>query len=173
MSAPTTMDLLVGFYDLTGYMKFARAAEPASVFDLLDGYFALTGAIIAEAGGKFVKAIGDAGLAAFPAADADLGVRAFLALRAQGDAWLARRGYPGRTVVKLHLGPVAGGPLGPAGHRPFDIIGATVNVAATLASDGVALTPAAFRALAPATRTLFKKHTPPVSYIALADRHRD
>jgi len=34
----------------------------------------------------------------------------------------------------------------------------------------LALTASAFRALKPETRTLFKKHTPPISYIGVEDR---
>jgi hypothetical protein len=33
------------------------------------------------------------------------------------------------------------------------------------------MTPPAFRALSPETRKMFKKHTPPVTYIALEDSH--
>ena len=51
--------------------------------------------------------------------------------------------------------------------------GKTVNVAATLPSTGLAITPAVFRSLQPETRTLFKKHTPPISYIDAADHRPD
>lgn len=52
----------------------------------------------------------------------------------------------------------------------LDVYGKTVNVAAVLKTRGFAMTPAAFRALKPETRTLFKKHTPPVSYIRADDK---
>ncbi|MCB2108425.1 MAG: adenylate/guanylate cyclase domain-containing protein [Rhodobacteraceae bacterium] len=172
MTAPAERDLLVGFYDLNGYVKYARTADPLVVFSLLAGYFDLTAGQIERAGGKFIKAIGDAGLAAFPAEHADTGVRAFLDVQRKGDVWLRDNGYPGRAQIKLNIGPVACGPLG--GHiKPFDVIGTTVNIAATLTGRGFTMTPAVFRALEPETRKLFKKHTPPISYIALSDTHRD
>jgi hypothetical protein len=37
----------------------------------------------------------------------------------------------------------------------------------------MALSPQAFRKLEPETRKLFKKHTPPVTYIPVEERHRD
>jgi class 3 adenylate cyclase len=169
---PTERECLVGFYDLTGYTKFSAAHEPGQVLDLMAGYFTLTGRIIAEAGGKLIKTLGDAGLAVFFAEDADVGVRAMRRVQADGDAWLAERGYKARALVKLHAGPVALGMVGAPGAEILDIYGKTVNTAAALPSAGFAMTPAAFRALKSETRALFKKHTPPVSYIAAEDARR-
>ena len=39
--------------------------------------------------------------------------------------------------------------------------------------NGFTLTPQAFRQLNPDTRKLFKKHTPPVTYIPLEELHGD
>lgn len=161
---PTQMDLLIGFYDLTGYTKFSASHEPLEVLEILSGYFALTGGIIREAGGKLIKTLGDAGLCAF--ADPDAGVNALMRVQREGEAWLMQRGYKARTLVKVNHGPVA---VGIVAGVP-DVYGKTVNTAAVLPSDGMALTAAAFRALKPETRALFKKHTPPVSYIAVEDR---
>lgn len=173
LTRPTEMDLLVGAYDLTGYFKFCSTVPTRTVFDILAGYFDLTGGLINDAGGRFVKAIGDAGLTAFRAEDADLGVRTHLDVQKQGDAWLKDNGYPGRARIRLNLGPLTCGPLGAPGQAPFDIIGPTVNIATRVGTEGFAMTPAVFRALAPETRKLFKKHTPPVTYIGLANKHRD
>jgi hypothetical protein len=48
-----------------------------------------------------------------------------------------------------------------------------VNVAAALPSSGLAVTPAVFRSLQAETRKLFKKHSPPISYIDMADARPD
>jgi hypothetical protein len=40
---PTEHELLVGFYDLTGYMRYAESVEPRPLLDLMAGYFAVTG----------------------------------------------------------------------------------------------------------------------------------
>ena len=165
LHVPTEQELLVGFYDLTGYMRFADATEPQQLLELMSGYFALTGRILAQAGGRLFKAIGDAGLAAFPAELVDQGVLAFQAVQRDGDDWLARHDCKSRAIVKLHVGPVAVGRVGAPGEEVLDLYGKTVNVAATMASTGLAMTPAVFRRLAADTRKLFKKHTPPIIYI--------
>jgi adenylate cyclase len=169
LKAPTERELLIGFYDLTSFMGFANKTEPARLLDLMTGYFALTGRILVEAGGRLIKTIGDAGLVAFPAEQVDAGVLAFQAVQEEGDDWLAEHGFRGHAIVKLDIGPVAIGKVGSPGEEILDVYGKTVNVAATLVSTGLAMTPAVFRRLAPETRKRFKKHTPPVTYIECAD----
>jgi len=166
---PTEQELLVGFYDLTGYTRYAEKAEALDVLSAMTGYFALTGKIIEEAGGRLIKTLGDAGLAAFPADLADAGIHAFRAVQHDGNEWLARQGYKSKAIAKLHLGPVAIGMVGAPGHEILDVYGKIVNIAAALPSAGLAITPAVFRSLAPETRALFKKHTPPISYIDAED----
>ena len=109
VTTPTEMDMLVGIYDLTGYMRFTRELDPGAIFDLMAGYFEFTGNMLERAGGWLVKSIGDAGLAAFSAEQTDSGVAAFLELKRQGDDWLRSQGINSRAVKKLHLGPVACG----------------------------------------------------------------
>ncbi|HYX01410.1 MAG TPA: adenylate/guanylate cyclase domain-containing protein [Reyranella sp.] len=170
LRTPTEQELLIGFYDLTGYMRYAEAAEPRPLLDLMAGYFGLTGGLIADAGGRLIKTLGDAGLAAFPEAATAAGVACFQRLRREGADWLAARGYQSRVIVKLHLGPVALGQVGGPGAEILDVYGKTVNVAAQLDSKGLAMTPAVFRSLPAEARQAFKKHTPPVSYIDCDDR---
>ena len=119
-----------------------------------------------------MKAIGDAGLFAFLSEDTDNAVLALRNVQHRGDAYLSKNGYKGRGIFKMHCGPVASGPLGAPGNKPFDVIVDTVNIAATLEAVGFAMTPQVFRALKPETRKLFKKHTLPVTYIGLDDKHR-
>ena len=73
LRAPVERELLVGFYDLVGYMKFAANKQPLELLKLMAGYFAQTGYIIEKAGGRLIKTIGDAGFAAFSGEDADAG----------------------------------------------------------------------------------------------------
>lgn len=167
---PTERELVVGFYDLTGYMRFANQQEPQDLLALMSGYFAFTGRIVHDADGRLIKTIGDAGLVAFPAEGVEAAVGAMQAVQSEGDAWLAAHGCKSNAIVKLHLGPVAIGKVGAPGAEVLDVYGKTVNVAATLQSTGFAMTPAVFRRLPPAARTAFKKHTPPVSYIEATDR---
>jgi len=171
ITTPTSMDLLVGFWDLTGYTRYCLKNPDYEVFQLMADFFDLTGGIVNEAGGRFVKAIGDAGLAAFPIERADDGVRAFLKLKTEGEAMVSARGVRSVAVVKLHAGPVVAGTVGAPGDKRFDIYGKTVNTTALLESSGFAMSAQVFRKLDPETRRLFKKHTPPITYIHQADRH--
>ncbi len=67
------------------------------------------------------------------------------------------------------LGPVAIDLVGSPGEEIIDVYDKTVNVSAPLPSSGLAITPAVFRSLQAETRKLFKKHTPPISYIDADD----
>ena len=48
------------------------------------------------------------------------------------DAWLAERGYPDVMAVRVQIGPVACGQVGPPGDERFDVYGSTVNRAAMM-----------------------------------------
>ena len=47
---PTEQELLIGFYDLSGYTRYAEHTEPQRLLDVMAGYFALTGQIVQDAG---------------------------------------------------------------------------------------------------------------------------
>jgi adenylate cyclase len=161
------MNLLVAFFDLTGFARFSQNHLAREVFDLLSHYYELVGDIVEGSGGKVVKFIGDAGLIVYPANDANRGILALKALQETGDAWLADHNMPSRHIIKAHFGPVVCGQVGTRSDKRFDLFGETVNIAATLKSNGFAMTPQAFRKLDADTRKLFKKHTPPITYIPL------
>jgi class 3 adenylate cyclase len=169
MSIPEDRNLLVAFFDLTGYHKWVVSVDRREIFTAMAELFDRAARAIEKAGGTLVKAIGDAGLATFPEERAEEGILALMALRDEADRWLQERRIHCRMTVKVHFGPVACGPV--AGR--FDVYGETVNTAATLVSHGVSITPQAFRRLSSAGRRRFKKHTPPVRYIAIEDRHRE
>ena len=165
-------DCLVAFYDLTGFMTYAKGRAPADVLGLCATYFELTGAIIHDAGGYLIKTLGDEGLCLF--LDADAGIDALLRLQREGDAWLRNLGWPSRAVVKAHWGPVALGRVGAPGRQRLDVYGDTVNTAAVLNArePGFAMTPQLFRQFSADSRRAFKKHTPPVTYIPVGARAR-
>jgi class 3 adenylate cyclase len=124
--------VIVGFFDLTGYAKWSEERPPRELLDLAIALFKRTGRTIADAGGQLVKAIGDAGMFVFPADDPDRAVLSLQAMKRDCDAWLAKRGYPGVMVVKVQLGPVACGQVGPPSDERFDVYGLTVNRAAVM-----------------------------------------
>ena len=163
--------MLVAFVDLTGYAGLAaRTPAPRDLLGLMNAYFELVGDIIEPAGGIVVKCIGDAALIVFSIDQADAGVQALYRLKEQGDAWLAQQGLASRQHIKVHYGMVASGLVGTRSAKQWDVYGHTVNVAASLPSSGLTLSPEAFRQLGPEARKLFKKHTAQVVYIRNEDR---
>lgn len=120
-----------------------------------------------------MKFIGDAGLIVYPVAGANRGVVGLKHLKEAGDKWLTDHDVSCRHIIKVHVGPVFCGYLGTRTDKRFDVIGGTVNIAVTLQSNGLAITPQLFRKLDPETRKLFKRHTPPVTYIPIEEQHKD
>ena len=140
---PNDMDLLalaergetvviVGFFDLMGFAKWSEGRPPRDLLDLATALFKRTGRTIGDAGGRLIKGIGDTGMFVFPADDPDRAVLSLQAMKRDCDAWLSRRGYPDVMAVKVQLGPVACGPVGPPGDERFDVYGVTVNHAAMM-----------------------------------------
>lgn len=165
-------ELLIVFLNLSVYTQDARrTADDARVADVVDGYYERVAGRCTAAGGTVVKFIGDGALLVFPVDHADAAVLVLLELKADVDAWLGRIGWQSRLVVKAHSGSVIAGSYGGRDDKRFDVIGDEVNVAARLATRSFALSAEAFRRLSPATRRRFKKHTPPITYIPVEDRH--
>ena len=164
-------DCLIAFTDLAGFTHAIRGMDDRAGFEIMSDYFEYLGEIIAIEGGRLVKCMGDAGLVVFPESCADGGVKALLRLRQKGDQWLIDHGLKCSHRIKVHFGRVVSGPIGAKGAKYFDVYGQTVNIAATVQSSGIALTAQAFRKLNSQTRKLFKKHTPPISYIPVEERH--
>ena len=124
--------VVVGFFDLMGYASWCAGRPPREPLELAMKLFERAGRAINGAGGRLIKAIGDAGLFVFPADKPDQAVLALIALKRDCDAWLAERGYPEVMAVKVCVGPVACGNVGPPGDERLDVYGETVNQAARM-----------------------------------------
>ena len=164
---------LVACSDLTGYARLAAKKSEEELFQFLSDYYEWMGDIVMPTSGRVIKFMGDAALIFFPEKAADAGVRALLQLQVEGDRFLAERLITCRHHLRAHFGPVCYGEIGTRTDKRPDIFGATVNTLFLLKTTGFALTPEAFRQLSPATRKLFKKHTPPIAYIPTEQPHRD
>ncbi len=170
-SKPAESEFLVVFCDLTGFSRMSTAKTGMEIFDFLSSFYEKAGDAVESAGGKVVKFMGDAFLAAFPADRAEDGILALLGFKEGFDAMMSEAGVQSNLVVKAHFGPAVSGMVGTRKDKRFDLFGGTVNTAAMLKSSGFAITPQAFRKLGTAARKKFKKHTPPVVYIPLSERH--
>ena len=76
---------LVACSDLSGYAKLYRKFSEEEIFRFLSDYYEFLGEVIAPAGGKVIKFMGDAALMIFPEEKSDEGVKALLSLQTQGD----------------------------------------------------------------------------------------
>ncbi len=152
-----TVPMLIAFVDLSGFARQAALVSDDRIADVLDGWYDRCAAHVAGAGGRVVKFIGDAALIVFDEDRADAGVAAVLALKADGDAYLAAAGWACHANVKAHVGPCIAGSYGAAGDKRFDVIGKHVNTAARLPTAGVALSPDAIAAIGPALRGRFEE----------------
>lgn len=172
ISHPAETDLVVSFFDLTGFARFARNTGNQELTEFIAAYYEFVGDIIESKNGKVVKFIGDSGLIAFPESAADQAVISLLELQKKGDRFLLEHKANCRHIIKAHFGKVVCAIVGTQNEKRFDIFGETVNIAAMLESNGCAITPQLFRKLLPETRKYFKKHTPPITYIGIEEHHR-
>ncbi|PAW79972.1 MAG: hypothetical protein B9S32_01190 [Verrucomicrobia bacterium Tous-C9LFEB] len=168
-----TVQALVACSDLTGFVKLTSKLSEEELFQVLSDYYEFVGDTIAPSGGRVIKFMGDAALMLFPEEQADAGVRSLLELQEKGDWFVSNLGMACRHHLRAHFGPVQYGEIGTRTDKRIDIIGATVNTLFLLKAAEFAMTPEVFRKLNPETRQLFKKHTPPITYIPTSQPHRD
>jgi len=173
ITSPVKLDLVIAFSDLTFFSRLTHSKTMDELFQFLFDYYEFVGEIIENSGGTVIKFIGDAVLISYPGELADNAVLGLRELINMGDSWLNDKGMNTRHIIKAHYGPVICGLVGTKGNKRVDIFGETVNGAALLKSNGFAIAPQLFRKLSSDVRKLFKKHTPPISYIPIEERHKD
>jgi adenylate cyclase len=131
----------IWFCDLRGFTAMSDRLPRAKLIKVLNRWFEVVGAAIAEGGGEILKFMGDGLLAVFPvdgdpasvcdralaAAEVALGQTGALAekLRASGEE-------PLRCGLALHLGDVEFGNIGTPTRLDFTVIGPAVNMASRL-----------------------------------------
>jgi len=164
--------LLVVFCDLTNYAKISRKIDETEVFGYLSNMYEIIGEIIESACGRIIKFIGDAALITFDENDIDKGIVALKNLKTEIDSYNQKNKFESQLIIKAHFGQVIAGMIGTKNEKIYDIFGNTVNIAATLPSNGYTISVETFRQLEPETRKLFKKHTPLITYIGVDEKHK-
>lgn len=134
-------EVTIMFADLVGFTRMSEQSDPATVVEMLNGYFQAATRAIAQHNGYVSKFMGDGLLAVFGAPEpnpwqAADGVRAALAMRAAMGRYnqtLAQRGLPPLAVsIGLHRGPVIAGVIGSMELVEYTVIGDTVNTASRI-----------------------------------------
>jgi class 3 adenylate cyclase len=160
----TVQYLGVAFFDLSRIPQWSGSEQDAGVARFFQRLYALADELLAPAGARIVKLMGDAGLVVFERRCAEAAIAALCELSARARALAVSAGLDAYCNVNVHFGPVVAGPFGPPGAQRFDVIGKTVNVAARLGRRGVTLSPQAFRCLSAEARGRFEKIAPPITY---------
>ena len=160
-------NLLVVFCDLTNYAKISKKVDEIEVFKYLSKIYETIGEIIESSGGQVIKFIGDAALITFEENEIDKGIVALKNLKTEIDLYNQKIKYESQLIIKAHFGQVICGMAGTKSKKNYDIFGNTVNIAAMLPSNGYTISAETYKKLKPETRKLFKKHTPPVTYIGV------
>ena len=173
MDQSKEIDLLIAFADLTNFSKVTSKFSNLELFDYITKIYELSGEIIENEGGKIIKFIGDESLSIFSESNIDKGVISLLTLKNEIEKFNKSIGIESQLKVKCHFGTVAIGNTGTKSDKRIDIMGNEVNNCAVMKSNGFAISAETFRKLNSETRKYFKKHTPPISYITLDERHKD
>jgi class 3 adenylate cyclase len=171
LESPIQANVLVAMCDCSRFMQAIKGRTSAQIFADLNDFYLMVDDAMQAAGGLVVKFMGDAALVVFPEDLADQGIMALLDLKASVDRFLEDRPLGQNLHVNAHFGEVTLGRMGRAGH--LDLIGETVNIAATLGSRSFGLSQQAFRCLTPEHRKLFHKFTPPVMYLPSSQASQD
>ncbi|HEX8001405.1 MAG TPA: adenylate/guanylate cyclase domain-containing protein [Mycobacteriales bacterium] len=116
VTADTTTETAVGFADLVGFTELTRGLSDEELATLVESFEHLAAQVVADAGGRVVKTLGDEVM--FVAADARAAAALALDLAAASAA-------QGREVR-------AGVAYGPVVARLGDVFGPTVNIASRL-----------------------------------------
>jgi adenylate cyclase len=164
--------LLVAFCDLTNYAKISRKVGDTEIFMYLSTIYEIIGEKIESSRGQIIKFIGDASLITFEESDIDNGIIALKELKTEIDSYNQKMKYDSQLIIKAHFGQVVAGMIGTKNKKMHDIFGNAVNIAATLPSNGYTISVETFRQLKPETRKLFKKHTSPITYIGVDEKHK-
>jgi adenylate cyclase len=155
-------DLVLLTADLAGFARMADGMSAVEVAELLDGWYGALEAAIGGRGGRVVKYIGDGCLATFPADACAMAVEAAreLAVHRIGDREL-------RTGVRVHLGTVAEGEVGPD-HR-YDVFGSPVNDLFRMGRAGtVLISDTVYAQLSPEQRATWQAQTSPSTFAPAA-----
>lgn len=134
-----TREASILFADLEGFTTFSERAGPQAVQAMLNAYFSRLVPVLQRLDGEVHQLIGDAIMVVFnkhgdQPDHAERAARAALVLQElAGGIAAAHPGWP-RFRVGVNSGEVAAGVVGDRGHRKYDVIGDTVNLAARLES---------------------------------------
>ncbi|MEX2561976.1 MAG: adenylate/guanylate cyclase domain-containing protein, partial [Nitriliruptoraceae bacterium] len=135
-----TTEASVLFADLASFTPYSERTDSTEVRRMLDTYFSRLNRLMSELGGQVHQLIGDAVMVLFnqhgdQPDHAALASRAALAFQRSASEIADANPHWPRFRVGVNSGEIASGIIGDHGHRKYDVIGDTVNLAARLESE--------------------------------------
>ena len=127
MTVPRSQRLILAAIHVPSYTRVCAARGDAQTFDVLQGYYVIVSNITGGAGGRVVKFMGDGALLTFPVDSAPEAVAALRRLQKEASAVWRRFDEDSHVQVKIGVGSVICGDLGPPGDQRFDVVGDAVN----------------------------------------------
>ncbi len=124
---PTTAELILAVTGVAGFTEACKSQGDAAAFTALSRYYAAVADAAGRADGRVVKLLGDGVLLTFPIERCGQAVEVLRELQQRSSKmW---HGFDERchVQVKVGLGQVACGHLGPPGEERFDIVGDALN----------------------------------------------
>jgi class 3 adenylate cyclase len=107
--------------------KACASQGDEDMFALLSQFYKVVASEAAEAGGRLIKGMGDGTLLTFPASDPVAVVKILRGLQTKANSLWQQFDERCHVQVKVGIGTVVSGMLGPPGEERQDIIGDALN----------------------------------------------
>ncbi len=122
-----TVELILAVTHVLSYTKACKAHGDADTFTLLSRYYAAVADAATRVDGRVIKVLGDAVLLTFPVDRCREVVETVRELQENTSEMWQRFDDDCRVQVKVGVGAVVCGDLGPPGDERFDIVGDALN----------------------------------------------
>lgn len=120
--------LILSVAQVTASTKACARAGDAAMFTILGAYYALAAEAAAAGGGMFVKTFGDGVLLTFPPDRAQVAIEELRKFQEAGTTLWQDLDGRCRVQVKVAVGSVLCGLLGPPGGERLDVVGNALNL---------------------------------------------
>ena len=124
---PATAELILAVSTVTGFTKACMEHGDSATYTELSRYYAAVSDAVNPAGGRIIKVMGDGVLITFPVDRGREAIHALQELQIDESARLRQFDERCHLQVKVTVGQVACGDLGPPGDERFDIVSDALN----------------------------------------------
>lgn len=120
-------ELILAMTRVLASTKACASQGDENMFALLSQFYKVVASEAAKAGGGLIKGMGDGTLLAFPANEPDAVIKSLRGLQTKANSLWQQFDKRSHVQVKVGVGTVVAGMLGPPGEERQDIIGDALN----------------------------------------------